>query len=65
MLGHRSAMPENFSSLTTIKACAGPLGHSVEDLKVAMEVLFHPELNTYDPYVPPCPFRDALFSSSS
>ena len=36
--GNRNGMPNNFSSFTTIRCCDGPLGKSVEDLKLALEV---------------------------
>ncbi len=48
-----------------MKGSVGPMAHSVEDIKLALEVLFHPELNHYDPYVPPLPFKEDLYQKSA
>jgi Asp-tRNA(Asn)/Glu-tRNA(Gln) amidotransferase A subunit family amidase len=64
MVGHRGALPNNFTPLSQIKPCCGPMGKTVEDVKIGLEVLFHERLNLHDPFVPPAPFRHALYESA-
>ena len=40
------------------------MGHSVEDVKIGLEVLFSNRLHHYDPYVPPCPFREEVYQNA-
>ena len=61
MQGHRTALEDNFSPMSSIKPCTGPMGQTVDDIKIGLQVLLHPNLNRYDPYVPPCPFREDLY----
>ncbi len=41
------------------------MGHTVEDIKIGTEVLFHEKLHRFDPYVPPCPFREDLYQRAT
>ena len=40
------------------------MGHTVEDIKVGLKILLHERVNLYDPYVPPCPFKEELYQNA-
>lgn len=42
MWGHRSALPDNFTSSLWIRACVGPFANTVDDVKVGLETLLSP-----------------------
>jgi Asp-tRNA(Asn)/Glu-tRNA(Gln) amidotransferase A subunit family amidase len=59
--GIKSALKNSFTAFGHIKSAAGPLGRSVDDLKLAVEVELNPNINKYDPTIPPTPFRQDLY----
>lgn len=59
--GSRNAFKNDFTSFSQIKACYGPISRSVNDMKLTLEVMFHPKINHYDPFVPPVPFRNEVY----
>eukprot|EP00347_Sterkiella_histriomuscorum_P018941 403343571 len=62
--GHRCALDNNFTQFTQIHATIGPLGRSVNDLKLSMEVLLNPRVNRYDPFQAPTVFRQELYQNA-
>jgi hypothetical protein len=40
------------------------MGHTVEDIKIGLDILFNQKINYLDPYVPPLCFRHDLYKST-
>lgn len=40
------------------------MANSVEDVKVGLEALFHPNINDFDPFMAPCPFREDVYQNA-
>ena len=59
--GHIGVLENNFSYLSQIKSCVGPLGQTVEDIKVGFQALIQPHAYKYDSNCPPCPFREEVY----
>ena len=66
--GSNTLYKDNFNPLTSaggrIKAVIGSMGTSVDDLVIGTKVLLHPEAHRFDPFAPPCPFRDSLYDKA-
>jgi fatty acid amide hydrolase len=63
-LGSINILPNNFIPRVVIKGAIGPMGRSVDDLVQTFKLQVPANLNQYDPYVPPCPFREDLYSKA-
>ena len=54
-------LPSSFNPYTIIKSCIGPLGKTVDDIKVGLQVLMQSHAYKYDSNCPPCPFREEVY----
>lgn len=61
LLGHRGALPDNFTPLAQLRPCIGPFANTPDDIKLGLQILLSDRADKYDIYVPPCPFREDLY----